>query len=94
MGLVLLDLTFRVEEAFKIRIPKTWFEDLGLRNAGEDVTLGRYQLFIEQLCREQGVEVPADSWGKLHKCVVDANGMDEDEVTPETWLIKEVGPYG
>jgi len=63
MGFVLLDMTFRVERAFKVRIPKGWHELMGMswQDGGSDATLDQYHEFVLGLCREQGVNPPSDS---------------------------------
>jgi hypothetical protein len=52
MGLVLLDLTFRVERALGVRIPSHWHNDLGLKWKGEksDATLDEYHQSILKIC--------------------------------------------
>jgi hypothetical protein len=48
MGLALLDMTFRTEKAFKIRMPKDWPQQLGINwgDGGKDATLAQYHAFI------------------------------------------------
>jgi hypothetical protein len=46
------------------------------------------------LCREQGVEAPAESWPLLIRIVEGASGLDGDEITAETKIIRDIGPTG
>lgn len=94
MGLILLDLTFRVEHAFKIRIPRNWPAQLGLKVPGDDVTLGQYLEYIAKLCEEQGVDVPDDAWSRLRKIASDACTIDERKLSRDTRLIEDIAPNG
>ena len=96
MGLVLLDMTFRVEKAFRIRVPKGWHQQLGIswKDGGSDATLDQYHQFIQRLCHEQGAAVPADSWPMLICVVEDASGLGRDKITKETKIIRDIGSTG
>jgi hypothetical protein len=96
MGMVLLDMTFRVERAFRVRVPKGWHEQLGIswQDGGSDATLGQYHEFVLRLCKEQGAVVPAESWPMLIRIVEDASGLDRAQITPETRIVHDIGPMG
>ncbi len=96
MGLVLLDVTFRVERAFGIRIPRDWHNDLGLSWKGDkaDATLSQYYHYILRLCREQNSPLPPDSWSLLVDAVQDASSLEREKVTGETRLIRDIAPGG
>ncbi len=94
MGLVLIDLEFRAEDAFKIRMPDTWYERVGIHTAGDDATLAQFHGLLLELCREQNVDPPADSWNVLFEIVADATGIKQKHLTPGTWLIKDIAPNG
>jgi hypothetical protein len=94
MGFILLDLTFRAERAFNVRIPRRWVERLGIRRDGDDATLEQYHEFLLELCREQNVVPPETSWRVLIRVIEDASGADQKDLTPSTRLIKDIAPYG
>lgn len=96
MGLVLLDVTFRVERAFGIRVPRDWHNDLGLVWKGDkaDATLGEYHQYILRLCREQNVPASPQSWIILAQVIEDASGMDREKLTEDTRLIRDIAPGG
>ncbi len=96
MGFVLLDLTFRVERAFKIKMPKDWPLQLGLSSEEpkSDATLLQYHRFVLQLCGQQNVAPPADSWAVLTRIVGNASGLYAEEITTETKMIEHIGPCG
>jgi hypothetical protein len=91
MGHDLLDLTFRAERAFAIRMPRDWMTRHGVGKNGHDATLGQFHELLLELCREQNVTPPAESWREVTRIVADATGAEG--VTPDTTL-KEVAPYG
>lgn len=98
MGLVLLDLTFRIEKGFGIQLGKGWWVDhLGLTLVpGEfrDISLEDLHAEILDECVRQGATPPADSWPLLVSFVVDASGLNASEVSPETMLLRDVTPHG
>ncbi len=89
-------MTFRVERAFRIRVPKGWHEQLGIswQDGGSDATLSQYHEFVLRLCHEQGAAVPVDSWPMLIRIVEDASGLERDKITEETKIIRDIGPTG
>jgi hypothetical protein len=97
MGLILLDLSFRIEKGFDIQLGRNWWVDeLGLSWGpdGYDISLGDLHAEILLECLSQGVEPPADSWALLVSFVVGAAGFEESEVLPETMLLRDVAPDG
>ncbi len=94
MGMLLLDLEFRLERTFKIAIPKTWLSELGLREKGDDVSLLYVHKYILTLCEQQGSLPFPDSWERLLDAVVDATGADKRGLTPDTLLIRDLAPFG
>ncbi|HEX8910794.1 MAG TPA: hypothetical protein VF796_00445 [Humisphaera sp.] len=94
MGLDLFDLLFRSERAFGVRIPRGWQERIGVRRHEDDATLATYHAFLLDLCREQGVTPPAESWQVLLSVVEAATGADPATVGPETRLVRDLAPFG
>jgi hypothetical protein len=94
MGMILLDLSFRIEKAFKIEVPRQWLADMGLSKAGDDISLSGLHDYVLRLCDQQHVTAPADSWSKLVTVISDACGADESNLGPETMLVRDVAPFG
>jgi hypothetical protein len=94
MGMILLDVEFRAERAFKIQIPRQWPQELGIRQAGDDATLADMLAFLLRLCREQNVAPPEDAWSVLIKVVCAASGAEIADLTPETYLVRDIAPFG
>ena len=91
MGLDLMDMTFRAERSFKIRMPNNWVERLGIVKREDDATLEEFHRLLLHLCSEQQVEPPENSWDLVVKIVEDATGFDEPKPTT---TLREVAPYG
>ena len=89
MGLNLLDLTFRTERAFKIRMPKDWGERLG--HVEDDRTLEQFHRLVLELCSEQQVQAPQNSWDLIVKVVGDATGFEDPKPTT---TLREIAPGG
>ena len=94
MGMILLDVELRAERAFKIRIPRRWPEQLGIREGGDDATLKEMHEYLLRLCQEQNVAAPEDSWSRLLNVIVDASGADIADLGPDTQLIRDIAPFG
>jgi hypothetical protein len=94
MGFVLLDITFRIERAFGIRLPKGWPDQLGIvwDEGGNDATLAQFHDFVLRLCREQDITTPVESWPMLVQIVEDATGMGTDEITSDTKIVRDIAP--
>jgi hypothetical protein len=76
MGLTLLDFQFQVEKAFKIRMPKGWPQRLGIVTVEADATLEQFHQLVLELCREQRVMVPPNSWTLVAECVTRATCIE------------------
>jgi hypothetical protein len=94
MGMIVLDLQFRFEKVFKIRIPRGWLAEIGIREAGDDATLAEIEQYLLRLCRDQNVVPPQDSWKILVGVVVEATGIKLKDLTPETQLVRDIAPFG
>ncbi|HEV2296232.1 MAG TPA: hypothetical protein VGR35_20475 [Tepidisphaeraceae bacterium] len=90
MGLDLLDFTFRIEKAFKIKVPRDAYDRLPTRIPFE-ATAGEMHDWIAQLCVEQGVAPPPSSWNRVKKVLVDVTGKSPKLIRRETWIVKELG---
>src|SRR5262249_796160 len=93
MGMILLDVEFRAERAFKIRIPRNWPAEV-VREGETDATLDQFHEYLLRLCREQSVIAPKDSWERVLKIIVDASCADESQLGRDTQLIRDIAPYG
>ena len=90
MGLDLLDFTFRIEKAFRIKVPREAYDRLPKRNPFE-ATAGEMHDWVAQLCAEQGVQLPPSSWNRVKKVLVDVTGKSPKLIRRETWIVKELG---
>ena len=96
MGLKLLDLMLRIEEAFNLRLPKGWWFNTAKLdwNLGSDITIGELHELILRECRDRNVEPPPDSLPLLCRLASEASGLAPSEVTADTRVVAEVAPDG
>jgi hypothetical protein len=90
MGLNLLDFTFRIEKAFKIKVPRKAYERLPKRIPFE-VTAGEMHDWVAQLCAEQGARLPPSSWNRVKMVLVDVTGKSPKLIRHDTWIVKDLG---
>ena len=91
MGLDLLDLTFRLEKAFQIKLPKgSLIEEVWDRDR-RDLQAGKIHKQLCKMLEEQGRSVPFSSWHRVKVCIAGAVGVSPLRVKLDSWLIKELG---
>lgn len=99
MGIDFLDLKFRVEKRFQIRIPHEKAAEL-FRNGkkydpppGEwkDVRVSDFVAMIETLVAEQNPECKLDIFTGVKQDIIKCLDIDGSEVTPEALLYRDLG---
>ena len=99
MGIDLLDLTFRIEREFDIRLYR---EDLmRLLNQGNtadppkgawtDIRVTDYAGLVEAAIQQQHSQPQRDTYGRVKQHIVECLGVDELEVSPEAWIVRDLG---
>lgn len=95
MGLDLLDLVFRLERRFGTKIRRAQLDELIGANDPPDILVGALFDLVRQTAKPGGLfdeEMDAESlWPMFQREVSDSLGVDEEEVTKEKWLIRELG---
>lgn len=91
MGIDTLDIIFRLEKRFDIKIPRNMlFEEPWNWRRG-DLQVGQLH---EQVCsrlKQLGWPIPRSSWHRVKLCVAESLGVELRKVRPESWLFKELG---
>ena len=91
MGLDILDLVFRLERTFGIKIRREDFDQM----CGTDVRVGELFEFVRSKAVLGGVldaELDAETlWFLFQRAVSDSMGVEPGEVTKDRWLIRELG---
>ena len=91
MGLDILDIIFRAEKAFGVKIHRGDIERLiGDRRPGE-FTAGQFHEYLCQRCRDSGIPVPWSSWHRGQHVLVDALGVPPSRVKSESDVLRELG---
>lgn len=95
MGLEILDLVYRLERRFGIKIHPDDFLKLLGENEPPDVTAGALFDFVKSRANYPGVvdaEMDADLiWPMFQHDVADSLGGDPSDVEKGTWLIRDLG---
>lgn len=99
MGIDLLDLMFRLENRFGIKIPRQRTHDLLEQGNTADPPEGAWTDFrvselvalVESLVAEQHPEIEQDVFAGVRMEIVACLQVEEQYVTPEAWLIRDLG---
>lgn len=99
MGLDFVDAVFRIEKEFDIRLDREnsqqFFLDRGeeYRNfwgKGIDLRVGDLFAYVEQQICIWHSTVPDDAWPRFQRCIVEATGVDLDEVHSDAWIMRDL----
>ncbi|MCH9656597.1 MAG: hypothetical protein K0U86_09990 [Planctomycetes bacterium] len=99
MGIDFIDLVFRVEKRFEIKIARDkaleLFENGNTSdppaNAWTDIRVSDFVALIETLVSEQNPESDLDIFDGVKQDIMECLGANECEVTPEAWLVRDLG---
>ncbi|MBC8108076.1 MAG: hypothetical protein H7Z14_15935 [Anaerolineae bacterium] len=99
MGIDALDLAFRLEKAFCVKLPKRdwnrlYFSDEQLthkRLPRVDPTIGEIHLRFCKILIERGATVPTDSWDRVLQCVAECLSIPKAEIRKESRFIADLG---
>ena len=87
----ILDITFRIEKVFGVKLGGAERERLWSRHEPADFTVGELYDCVCQKLKEAGQPIPEDGWQKMQDLLVDALGVHDDEVKPSAFLMKDLG---
>jgi hypothetical protein len=95
MGLDLLDVAFRLERQFGVKVSPDQYSKMAMRNDPPDIRVGDLFDFIRGEVPCVGVldlELNADAlWPMFQREISDALGVDLEEVTKDKGLIHDLG---
>ena len=95
MGIDLLDVAFRLERRFGVRISRDQFSKMVLRSDPPDIIVGElFELIRNEIPRAEVLDLDLDSgavWPIFQREISDALGVDLEEVTKEKGLIHDLG---
>src|SRR5690242_16437800 len=95
MGIDLLDLAFRLERSFGVRISRDQLSKMAMGNDPPDIRVGELFDFIRGEVPRSGVldlELDADAlWPIYQRAISDALGVDLEVITKEKGLIHDLG---
>jgi hypothetical protein len=92
-----LDLAFRLERRFGVRISRDQLLKMGMRNDPWDISVGELFIFIRAEAPQFGVldlDVDAEVvWRNYQRAISDALGIEAQEVTKDKWLGHDLGAW-
>ena len=95
MGLDLFDLMFRLERRFGVRISLAQFKKMAGRRGIHDIEIGDlYELVRAQVPSTSVLDLETDGediWLIFQREISQALGVDEDEVTKDKLLNRDLG---
>jgi hypothetical protein len=95
MGIDMLDVAFRLERRFRVKISRDQLAKLVMRNEPPDIRVGDLFDFIRSEIPRVGVldfELDADVlWPMFQREISDGLGVSADEVTKDKGLIHDLG---
>jgi hypothetical protein len=89
MGIDALDLCFRLEKHFGIRITAKDFEMLHARPDAWDPTAGEVHAWIVKLCATCNVRVPWSSWNRVRLALANVVRKPPQFIKRDTHLIRD-----
>lgn len=89
MGVDALDLVFRLEKSFEIKLPHTDKNELFDVPVG--VCAGHVHDFICKRLSEVGRPIPYSSWHRVQLCISRAVGVPPQRVKRDSRLVKDLG---
>lgn len=91
MGMEFLDITFRAEKQFGVKLRMRDFVRLNCIPATRDPTAGELHDWICQACRAAGKPVPHSSWHRVKRIIVDATGLSPSVIRKDSLLSADLG---
>ena len=87
MGIDLLDMVFRLEREFGLRVNRE--DDLFQR--GDDMTAGEVQFIVGVQLLEQGKALPDDFWPRVQRVIAKTLEIPEHQIHPTSRLFDDLG---
>jgi hypothetical protein len=92
MGLDFLDITFRLEKAFSIKLPRGWHEGMPFTTTPKfDLRAGDLHDHVCHHLRRANRPVPHSSWTRVKLVLANALGAHPSIIRREKWLAADLG---
>src|SRR4051812_7196400 len=94
MGLELLDLVYRLERKFGVKVKPDQLSKMAMSNDPPDIRVGDLFDFIRSELSHSGVldlDLDADALWPIYQCAIsDSYGTNLEDVTKEKWLFHDL----
>jgi hypothetical protein len=95
MGLDILDLVFRLERTFHVKIRREEFSQQFDKNSPPDINVGELFEFVRgKALSTDAFDEDLDAevmWLMFRRDISDSMGVDVEEITKDRWIIRELG---
>ena len=99
MGMDALDMTFRCERKFDIKLSRQDLETLLAsgntqnppRGAWTDIQVRDVVHWVQSSLNEQNVQYEGDVFVGVQEVLTDCLGVDDEEITLVAWLVRDLG---
>jgi hypothetical protein len=95
MGIDLLDLAFRLERRFGVKVTREQMTKLAMQNEPPDITVGDlFELIRDQIPQSGVLDLEIDAellWPLFQQQICDALGVNLEDVTKDKGLIHDLG---
>ena len=97
LGLDYLDLTFRIEKRFGIKINRDdhrtleqWAVERRPHMKPHDLSAGEVHDWVVKLCEDRGVKVPHSSWNRVKLELARIVGKPPQNIRRETLVVRDL----
>ena len=95
MGLDLLDVKYRLEQRFGVKVTNEQMTKLAMRNEPPDINVGDlFELIRDQIPQSGVLDLEIDAellWPLFQQEISDALGVNVEDVTKDKGLIHDLG---
>ena len=95
MGIDLLDLAFRVERVFKIKLDAVTYieraKSFSLKHKRIDIQVCDFVRIVESAIKDQNSTFEGDLFELLRPHIAECLCRQESEVTADAWMIHDLG---
>ena len=90
MGVDLLDVTFRVEDQFGVKLDNSDWESLFGHRTTFDVSAGELHFLVGAKLGEAGKPVPRSCWNGIRLVLAKTLGIPPNRIKPESRLVRDL----
>jgi len=90
MGMDVLDISYRIEKRFGVRLEPPDLVDACEANS-YDLTAGMLHEIVCEKCQREGLEIPTSSWTRIRLILAETLAKPVREIKRDAWLCRNLG---